>query len=110
MNKGDVILIQFPFTDLSGSKFRPAVILINSQEDVTVCFITTQIKWQSENDITIQPSAENGLKKTSLIRLSKITTITKNLVIGRLGSLEQSYLDQLDVNLLKIFRIEMDLK
>jgi len=110
MNKGDVILIQFPFTDLSGSKFRPAVILINSQEDVTVCFITTQIKWQSENDITIQPSAENGLKKTSLIRLSKITTITKNLVIGRLGSLEQTYLDQLDVNLVKIFRIEMYLK
>lgn len=56
MNKGDVVLIPFPFTDLSGNKNRPAVILIDSEDDVTVCFLTTQLKWQSEFDISIQPS------------------------------------------------------
>jgi len=56
MNKGDIVLIPFPFTDLSTNKNRPAVILIESEDDVTVCFLTTQLKWQSESDILIHPS------------------------------------------------------
>jgi mRNA interferase MazF len=43
MNKGDIVLLLFPFTDLAGSKTRPAIILISSEEDVTVCFLTTQL-------------------------------------------------------------------
>ena len=108
MIKGDIVLIPFPFTftDLSGNKNRPAVTLIDSENDVTVCFITTQLKWQSDFDITIQPSELNGLKKTSLIRLNKIATIDKDLVIGRLGSLDDSCIELLNHNLLKMFKIE----
>jgi len=60
MKKGDIILVPFPFTDLSGNKNRPAVILIDSEEDVTVCFITTQVKWFSEFDISVHHSEING--------------------------------------------------
>ncbi len=60
MNKGDIVLISFPFTDLLLNKNRPAVILIESEDDVTVCFITTQLKWQYEFDILIQPSDLTG--------------------------------------------------
>ena len=86
MKKGDIVLIPFPFTDLTGTKNRPALILIDSYEDITVSFITTQLKWQEKFDIRLESSEENGLKKTSLIRLSKITTIDKELVIGKLGN------------------------
>ena len=51
MAKGDIILITFPFTDLSGSKLRPVVILADSNEDVTVTFITTQLKWREPTDV-----------------------------------------------------------
>jgi mRNA interferase MazF len=88
MKKGDIVLIPFPFTDLTGSKNRPAVILITGDYDITVTFITTQIKWQEKFDILINPTQENGLKKPSLIRLNKIATLEKDLVIGRLGSLK----------------------
>jgi len=108
MNKGDIVLIPFPFTDLSGNKNRPAVILIDSEDDVTVCFITAQIKWQSDFDIAISPSPFNGLKKTSLIRLNKFATIDKELIIGRLGSLENFYINTLNINLLKILQIKID--
>ena len=44
MVKGDILLITFPFTDLSGSKLRPTVVLAHTELDVTVCFITTHLQ------------------------------------------------------------------
>lgn len=46
MVEGDVVLITFPFTDLSGSKLRLAVVLASTSLDLTVCFVTTQLGWQ----------------------------------------------------------------
>lgn len=105
MKKGDIVLIPFPFTDLLGNKNRPAVILIDSEDDVTVCFITTQLKWQSGFDISIQPSDLNGLKKTSLVRLNKFATIDKDLIIGRLGILDDNTIDLSNRNLMEILKL-----
>ena len=105
MKKGDIILIPFPFTDLTGNKNRPAIVLIESEEDVTVCFITTQIKWKAEFDSIIEPSLLNGIKKTSLVRLNKFATIDKELVLGLLGKLDQRDIEQLDRNLIKILKL-----
>jgi mRNA interferase MazF len=67
MVKGDLVLITFPFTDLKGSKLRPAVILAATDLDITVCFITTQIQWEEKTDILLVPDKSNGLKRPSLI-------------------------------------------
>jgi mRNA interferase MazF len=106
MIKGDIVLISFPFTDLTGKKSRPAVVLINSPEDVTVCFITTQTKWKSSFDIVIEPSQNNGLKKTSIIRLNKFATIDKDLVLGRLGQITVAEIQLLNKNLLRILKLD----
>lgn len=82
MPKGDILLIPFPFTDLTGNKLRPALILAETSLDVTVAFITTQLQWKEPLNITISPDATNRIKKPSLIRLSKLATIDKALVIG----------------------------
>lgn len=87
MKKGDIVLIPFPFTDLSGSKIRPVLILISSLFDVTVCFITAQLKFRDRLDVMVTPSSWTGLKRSSLIRVTKIATIDRGLVIGRLGTL-----------------------
>jgi mRNA interferase MazF len=106
MNKGDIVLLTFPFTDLSGGKTRPAIILISSEDDVTVCFLTTQLKWYSEFDISVEPTELNGLKKLSLIRINKLATIDRDLVIGRIGILEDHYIEILNQNLIRILKLD----
>jgi mRNA interferase MazF len=81
MQKGDIVLVPFPFTDLTGSKKRPALILIIAAFDVTLCFISSQLHWQEPTDLVLKPNEINGLKKTSLMRIGKIATIDKSLVI-----------------------------
>ena len=105
MAKGDVVLITFPFTDLSGSKLRPAVVLAQTNLDLTVCFITTQIQWQEQSDILLHPNTTNGLKGSSLIRLSKIATLDKSLSKGLLGRLNQNELSELNSKLKLLFHL-----
>lgn len=101
MPKGDIVLIKFPFTDLSGNKLRPAVILAVTEMDLTVCFITTQLQWLEATDVQLMLNSLNGLKKPSLIRTSKIATLDKSLATGLLGKLSTNELEDLN-NKLKI--------
>ena len=105
MAKGDIVLITFPFTDLSGTKLRPAVVLIDTPLDFTVCFITTQIQWQESSDLIIAPSPSNGIRKQSLLRTTKIATLDKSLAKGLLGKLNANELNMLDGNLRNIFQL-----
>jgi mRNA interferase MazF len=105
MDKGDIVLVHFPFSNLKRTKKRPALILFDTADDVTLCFITTQFKWQSQFDFDISPSSINGLKKTSLVKLTKIATIEKSLIIGLLGKLDSQLMNILDLNLIKILKL-----
>jgi mRNA interferase MazF len=105
MVKGDLVLITFPFTDLNGSKLRPAVVLAYTSLDITVCFVTTQIQWREETDVLILPSRRNGLKQNSLVRTSKIATLDKSLAKGLLGELSEGDLSELDTKLKMIFKL-----
>lgn len=99
MAKGDIVLITFPFTDLSGSKLRPAVVLIDHSSDITVSFITTQVQRQEPTDVQLLPDSTNGLKRQSLIRTSKIATLDKSLAKGLLGILTNAEIEGLNQQL-----------
>lgn len=105
MVKGDIVLITFPFTDLSGTKLRPAVILSETSFDITVCFITTQLQWKESTDLLLAPTSYNGLRKQSLVRVSKMATLDKALAKGLLGKLNQPELDELNRLLRIIFKL-----
>lgn len=105
MVKGDIVLIPFPFTDLTGSKLRPALILAQTNTDITVAFITTQLKWQEPTDILLQPSGTNGIKKDSIVRSNKIATIDSTLVIGKIGAINSDQIKELHLKLKTIFQI-----
>jgi mRNA interferase MazF len=105
MKKGDVVLIPFPFTNLTGSKKRPALILVSEETDITVSFITTQFKWSSDHDVNLKPSIKNGLKAASLIRLGKLATLDKSLVIGLLGELSVTDMEKVNQSLRLLFQL-----
>ena len=106
MKKGDIVLIPFPFTDLSGSKNRPALVLVSGEMDVALAFISTQLKWKEDTDILLKPTKENGLKIESVVRLSKLATVDKEPAIGRLGRIENKTREQVNKNIIKIFKLD----
>jgi len=107
MKKGDIILLPFPFTDLSGNKTRPALVLISNALDVNVAFIITQIDWQESINLMLSANSTIGLKRNSLIRLSKPAKIDSGLVLGKLGEVSENELQEIDKNLIIILQINI---
>ncbi|NOG84195.1 MAG: type II toxin-antitoxin system PemK/MazF family toxin [Candidatus Scalindua sp. AMX11] len=94
-DKGDVILIPFPFTDLSTTKHRPALIVSSERfnykhKDVIVMAISSQIPSHISDDEFLLSSIDqktSGLPKKSIIKLGKIVTINQSLIIKKLGKI-----------------------
>src|SRR3989338_206099 len=103
MERYDVVLVRFPFTDYSASKLRPALVLSkdNSKLDVIVSFISSVLPCQEENDEFVingsHPSfSKTGLKKDSVFKMRKIATLDKKIIIGKMGKIEESLQTVLD--------------
>lgn len=91
-NCGDIVLIQFPFTNLTESKIRPAVALCEKGDDVIVIGIFSKVPEVLEDswfsvDETTPWFIQTGLKKTSVIKTEKIAVIHKSLIKKKIGSL-----------------------
>ena len=102
--RGDIVLTPFPFSDLSGQKIRPALILSKQaiSNDVVVVFITTKTKSKNAPAIAVTPSKKNGLKVASVIICDKIATLDKKIIIGSIGTLEKSVQTKVDAALTKV--------
>ena len=96
MVKGDIVFIRFPFTDLTNTKVRPALVLSTYDDDITVSFITSRLYYQDKYDIVINPTKRNGLKKTSVIRVNKIVTLDNSLALGLLGKISAAELNMVN--------------
>jgi len=90
--KGDVVIVPFPFTDLSGNKKRPAFILADLPgDDIIVCQITSK----SKSDPLALPIIRHdfttgGLPVDSFIRPNKIFTADKNIILSVAGHLSET--------------------
>ena len=85
---GDIVLIEFPKTDVEASIKRPAVVLLDiGDEDIMAARITTH-PVRGKGDLAVEEWESVGLRATSTIRISKIAT-NKSLVIRKLGELTE---------------------
>ena len=99
MKKGDIIQVNFPFTDLQSAKKRPALVLAVEAPDVTVAFITGNLRLKRHYDVVIQPDALNRLSKPSLARVVKAATLDPSQIYGRIGELTAADLQAVDAGL-----------
>ncbi len=105
--KYKIILVPFPFTDLSTSKIRPAVIISNNLfgGDVIASFISSEIKKVLGLDVRIKKTEINGLKKDSVIKISKVATLDKKIILGEIGEVDDNLKKKIDNNLKKVFAL-----
>lgn len=105
--KWDIVLVPFPFTDLSATKKRPALVVspdaYNIGLDIIIAFITSNLKVDSKiGDYQIQNWEQANLPKPSLIRM-KLATIDKTIIVKQLGQLPQLDIDHFMQNLSNFF-------
>lgn len=88
--KGDVVVVPFPFSNLTSYKRRPALVVINLPgPDIVLCQITSQNR---EGDLfsielKIEDWQNGGLKKLSYIRPDRIFTAEKSIILYRAGTI-----------------------
>lgn len=93
MARGDVVLVPFPFTDLSGQKRRPALVVSPDgfdPEDFVLCAITSRVPGQLLAwDIALEARdlAEGRLPRPSTVKVGKLFTMHQALIAGRFGKI-----------------------
>jgi mRNA interferase MazF len=108
--KGKIVLVPFPFTDLTAAKLRPALVVYEGEKDAVVAFISSKIPSElSGVDILIKQDHPGfrraGLKVDSVIKLDKIATVLKDLIVGELGELDEDLRKEVNHKLKRIMEI-----
>lgn len=113
MTRGKVVLVPFPFDDLSTTKVRPAVCLtdpIGEYRHIILAFITSRIPADlMETDLLLDASetdfAMSGLQVSSTLRLHRLMTITASLIRRELGELSPRMIERVEEKLHLLFRL-----
>lgn len=105
VKSADIVLVQFPFTDLTQTKLRPAVVVSReevhrNEDDYTLLFISSVIPskvqpYEALFEKDHPDFKESGLKKDSLFKANKLTTVQRRLLKRRLGRLGPQILKSL---------------
>jgi mRNA interferase MazF len=108
--KGKVILIPVPYTDLTAAKLRPALVIFEGRQDLIVAAITTTMsnmfpEWDVFIGMEDPEFYKTGLKAASIIKLTKISTVRKDLAEGELGEIDGDMRDEVNQRLRRIFEI-----
>ncbi|MDH5642399.1 MAG: type II toxin-antitoxin system PemK/MazF family toxin [Nitrospira sp.] len=83
---GDLVSVEFPFSDLRTHKRRPGLVLISDDGDLVIARVTTHAP-RDPSDVALTDWAEIGLPRASTVRLTKLATIDQRLVHHHIGHL-----------------------
>ena len=101
LNKGDIVIVKFPFASSLKYKARPAVIISNKNynQNSRNTFIILAISSQINNKLNIEKEIifwqKAGLLKPSIFK-SSIATVEQEFIINKLGHLENN--DKISLN------------
>ena len=97
MKTGDIILIPFPFAEVTNKKVRPAVLITETSDkykDLVLSAISSVVPDSlNKNEILINPSTTNNLRVQSVIKVDRIVTLKRKDMIANLGKLSSNEID-----------------
>ncbi len=95
--KGDVVVLPFPFSDLSQAKRRPALVIADLEgDDRILCQITSQ-QFRDRHAVQIEDAdfEDGSLKKVSNVRPNRIFTADSNIILYRAGHLKTDKINRI---------------
>jgi len=114
MTRGKVVLVPFPFDDLSSTKVRPAVCLtepIGEHRHVVLAFVTSRVgDTPLDTDLVLEPDDPDfmatGLRVPSTLRLHRLMTVGPTLLVRELGRLSPALQASIDARLRRLCGME----
>ena len=110
MNCGDIVTVYFPFTDHSGGKIRPALVVSADQfnRGADIVFVPISSVPKPDADVfIIEDSApyfsQTGLRRTSVVKWTKPMTVARTVVHAKLGTLPPSELAAIQAHIRRLF-------
>jgi mRNA interferase MazF len=105
--RGDVVTVPFPFSDLSATKIRPALVVatLEGTSDVILCQITSQFVRDSDAILlTADDFTEGSLRHISNVRPNRLFTADSNLILNRVGRITEVRMDVITDTIIEILR------
>lgn len=105
INQGDLLLVPFPFSDQSGRKVRPIIVLSNDEfnensEDIIAIGITSNISKDIYSlKLDNKDLKEGKLMTKCMVKIENILRLDKSLIIKKIGKVKKEKLDKI----IKIF-------
>ena len=109
--KFKIVLINFPFDDLSKTKLRPAICLtdlLTERFHVILAFISSQIQNKAEPtdfflNVSVKDFNQTGLRQPSVIRLHRLISVADSLIVKVIGELPEHYHNEIYSRLNRLF-------
>jgi len=110
LKRSAIVLVPFPFTDLTAIKLRPVLVISFYRQDIIVVAISSVVvNYDKKTDIIIQSGnagfSRTGLKQSSVIKCAKIATLDTGIVIGALGAVPLDIQEQVDQKLRAVLEV-----
>ena len=107
--KGDVVVLPFPFADLSASKKRPALVIapIQTHQDVILCMITSKTTRDSSAIVITENDFEQGrLPQESNVRPNRLFTADASIILRKAGKLSPAKIEEVVAEIVEIISSE----
>ena len=106
--RGDVVVVPFPFSDLTESKRRPALVIADLDgDDYILCQITSrQIKDRYSISIEDADFDDGSLKQSSNVRPNRIFTADQNIILYRIGHLRREIFNEITRKIVDIMQAD----
>ena len=106
MKTGEIVLIPFPFAELTNKKVRPAIVICETKDfykDLVVCAISSVVpKKLTANEMLLTKDSINNLRVNSVAKIDRIVTAKRSDVIASLGKLSEADLENFKDKFVKL--------